>query len=556
MAKMYPSGNLNFINNSEKEFYTLLKEHPDTKEWTVFYSHRMVSTKYINEVDFLVLIKDLGISLIELKANNPISISPDTFKYNYMGRIEEKENPFRKIKNLVSQFKTVLKSQGKDLEKIFVSHIIIFPEYNGLFDRKICFSDSADNYITALTEKEKIPSQILNLHQRQSQSVRRMEAAKDVNEINGILTKVEEILKHEIDLDENALLIQFEKENKSNLIQSMLSRWFMIENLKKAILVGPAGSGKTFSCIQQMIKKRKEKKTIAYFCHGALLARKLSKEFREVDNVEIFELRDFLCKKLKKSPDEKIPIQGLIKDMINLNPRPKYDLIVADEGEFYLSNDFLSLSNKLLKGGLKDGFFWAAFDECILEREQISAIDKALDNFELSGLKIKLSVNYRNSFDMSSLFSSFCGDKLYEKSEVSNLSQITSIFYSDSQEASISATLEALLTKYRPSEITFLSPKHLEESFAGKLRRENRSWGKKMSQLSHPQEGFFNYGDPDSFSGMESRVVIITDLDEDFFSNPRAGKILYKMASSSLFKLVFLVHEKARDTFKQYLTRD
>lgn len=556
MAKMYPSGNLNFINNSEREFYALLKEHPLTKDWIVFYSHRMVSARYINEVDFLILIKDLGISLIELKANNPISISPSTFIYNYMGRIEEKENPFRKIKNLVSQFKTVLRSQGENLEKIFVSHIIIFPQYDKLFDRRICLSDNTDNYITALTEKKDIPSQIINMHVRQSQNVRRNERPRDAREINEMLLKVENILRDEIELDEDILIKQFERENRPGLSQNLLSRWFMIEDLKKAILIGPAGTGKTFSCVQQIIKKSKEQCRIAYFCHGPLLARKLSREFKEVNSVEIFELRDFLCKKLNRPYDKEISIKELIKDMSRSNPRPRYDFILADEGEFYFSNSFLTLSDKLLKNGLKDGFFWTAFDECFLEREQLFEINKALDNFKLDGLKIKLSVNYRNSPDISSLISSFCGNNIYEKSEVCNLSQITTIFYGDSQEASISATLETLLTVYRPSEITFLSPKNVQESFAGKLREENRSWGRKMSQLSSPQEGFFNYGDLNSFSGMESKVVIITDLDEDFFSNPKAGKILYKISSRSLFKLIFLVHEESRDIFNHYLTRE
>lgn len=546
---MYPSGPVSFINSSEREFYNLFKDHPATTDWTVFYSHRMVSARYLNEIDFLLLIPDMGISLIELKANNPLRITQDTFTYNYMGKITEKENPFRKIKNLISQFKTILKMPGEGLEKIFVSHILIFPEYRSFFDKKICFSSNTDNYINALTERKDIPSQVISLHRKQNENILRKDEAPGRQQTNEMLLKIEKILRHEFEIDENTLARQFYSENAQNSKKNLLSRYLMIENLNRAVLAGPAGTGKTFSCVQQLIKKSKEGGRVAYFCHGPLSAIKISKDFSKVGNVEIYELKNYLARKLKKPVNDSTGIQDLIKEFLRTSPRPQYDFIAADDGEFYVSAHFLSLADKLLKNGLKDGSFWIAADEDFLEKEQAASFNDALASFNLKGVKVRLGVNYRNSPAISSLLSSFCAQNLYEKSEVSNLSLITPLFHQGYQESFLETHMDNLLMKYKPSEITFLSVRPAQDSLAGKLRKENRGWGKRMASLSSAQEGFFNYGDMDSFCGLESKVVIVTDIDSEFFADPKAGKRLYKIASRGVFKLVFLVDEKVRELF-------
>ncbi len=549
---MYPSGLVSFINSSEREFYELLKDSPATRDWTVFYSHRLVSAKYLNEIDFLILIPNLGVSLIELKANNPVRISPDTFSYSYMGKITEKENPFRKIKNLISQFKTVLKLPGEELDKIFVSHILIFPEYKNFFDRKICFSSNSDNYINAFTEKKDIPARIEELHKKQSETTNRKDSNPDKNESIEILAKIEKILKGEFDIDESVLARQFEQEKEVVSRKSLLSRWLMIEGLQKAVLCGPAGSGKTFCCIQQLIKKANEGLKCAYFCQSSLAAVKLSRDFSKTENIEIFDLRSYLIRKLKKAANDQSPVQELIKELLKVSPRPQYDFIAADDAEFYLSAQFLSFADKILKNGLKDGFFWAAADEDFIIKDKRDSFNDALASFNLKGLKIKMGANHRHSQKISSMLSSFAGKTLYEDSEVSSLSSVQAFPYSQSQEAYLDLLLEPLLQKFKPSEIALISVKDLKNSLAFRLKEENRGWGKRMAALSSPQEGFLRYGDINSFCGLETKVAVITDIDQDFLSNPDAGLILYKAASKGLFKIIFLVEEKAKELFSAY----
>ncbi|MEW5950403.1 MAG: hypothetical protein GX447_00715 [Elusimicrobia bacterium] len=552
MAKMYPSGPVSFINSSEREFYNLLKDHSGTSDWVVFYSHRMVSARYLNEIDFLILIPELGVSLIELKANNPIRISPDTFVYDYKGKITEKENPFRKIKNLISQFKTILKLPGEELEKIFVSHILIFPEYKNFFDKKICFSSNTDNYINGLTDKKEIPDLIKELHKKQNENISRKDSVIDKKEISEILFKIEKILKSEFEIEENVLAAQFESE-KTNSKKGLLSRWLMIENMKKAVLSGPAGSGKTFCCVQEMIKRSGEDFRIAYFCHSPLAETKLSREFSKVSNVEIFDLRSYLIKKLKKPANDTSRAEDLLKEINKNPPRPQYDFIAADDAEFYLSAHFLSFADKILKNGIKEGFLWIAADENYLTKEKAKIFNDALASFSLEGVKIKLNVNYRQGQTLSSLFSSFAGKNLYEDSEISISSKAEIRFYSQNQEIFLDLILENLTKTYKPSEIAFISVKQNEQSLAFRMKKENRGWGKKIASLSSPQDGFMRHGDIDSFCGLESKVAIITDIDEDFFKNDDAGLILYKAASKGLFKIIFLADEKVKDIFSGYM---
>ena len=115
MALMIPEADkVIFPNDTEREFYNLLKDSPKTKDWTVLYSYRKDRTRRRNykrvfgDIDFIALIPDVGVLVLEIKKSAPAKTEAHEFVYSYDGVERIFPNPFRKTYYQSKQIKDML----------------------------------------------------------------------------------------------------------------------------------------------------------------------------------------------------------------------------------------------------------------------------------------------------------------------------------------------------------------------------------------------------------------------------------------------------------------
>lgn len=509
MAKIFPDiddiGFVSSINRSEIEVYKILKNSSDTKNWIIFYSSRLKINPTINEIDFIILIPDEGVVLLELKANNPIKYNQYYFVYNYNGQNVTYENPFRKLKNLIPRFKTYLNLTEEEKNKIFVHYMLIFPNFNGDFDENICFSKS--NYINS--KFSDIPSAIIaKFNNAKMEFKHRIGASASKDEINSIIEKIKkELLKSTTSIETSS--INFDdalKKSKDILINFYL----LISNLKKVFISGPASSGKTFFALQKIIDKNSEN-TISYVCNSKLLFEKMRYSFHKVKNVDI----------------------ARYNDLSNLK-KQKYDILILDEFEMF-DGDIL-VFDKILKGGFVDGSLMILFDPYKRNKN----INDFLEKYKLNDFKIKLDSNFRNNSAISNFINKLYDTQIYRNSFMEYYSSITIKPFDDSNignlfENTISDLVEK--DKYLYSDIKVITSKKPEESSISKVISKKK-WSYKIDFV------FL-----DDFDGLEGKVVVFI-VEE---TSLPLENILYRGVTRASQKLIILSKNNLYERIKSYV---
>lgn len=508
---MYPDvdivGSITSINKSERDFYFLIKNSPDTKNWTVFYSSVLKYKNKTSEVDFIVFIPDEGIVLIELKANNPVSVTPFEFKYNYNHGEITQENPFRKIKNIIPEFKTMLNLTEEEKNKIFIHYMVIFINFNGEFDEDVCFSRS--NYINARIELKNIPSMIITKFNRKKniESKNRIGVNASSDDINRIMDKIKSNLLNTRNLRIESSNINFENAEADS--KSMLLNFYtMISNFKRLFIEGPAGSGKTFFALQYMLSHNADY-TISYICNSRMLYEKMRYSFQNVNRVDMATYNNLLT--LKKE---------------------KYDILILDEFENY-KNDIM-IFDDVVKNGINYGNVLIMYD---LEIKNLE-IDSFLKKHNFDKFYVKLKSNFRNNVAICEFINNLYDRNIYDNFFLNYYSQINIIKFSNNDiDTVFGSTIEELVEKekYFYSDIKVITSKPFESSHAFSKILNRKKWIRDLDFVTI-----------DDFMGLDSKVVVFIVDDGSYYIE----NILYKGATRAKQRLVILLKDTLYGRFK------
>jgi len=477
--------------------------------------------------------------------------------------VKEQENPFRKIKNLTSQFRTILRLSDNELEKIFISHLIVFPNYKSFFDRKICFSEY--NYINAFTEKKEVPGQIIAFTRKQKEITKRLNQSVTSEELKTVMDKVINGLRHEFSVDEKEIARELSKESSEKSRKYLVTTYSMIKDLERLFISGGAGTGKTFLAIQHMIHSRKENFRILYLCYNKLLAAKIRYEFSHSPGVDVYAIEEYMLEKGRFNRNA-VPLDREVLDEFYLNKLPAcfmekagppvYDLVIADEFQDLALPAYVRVIDRSLKNGISAGKVWFFYDpDQNLFKRDPAYPGFFLKGYGLEGQRLKLLINYRNAPNIVSLSSQILGENIYERSALHNSGIIEEHFYGDEsdQKEKIEGILTSLESKYRKEDVILLSVRALERSAAFKMERENRGWGRKFSRHGKNARGMISYSNAHRFKGLESKIVIVTDIDgADLY--PDLKTVLYAAVTRASFKLILLIDEKFRAEFERLVS--
>jgi superfamily I DNA/RNA helicase len=248
----------------------------------------------------------------------------------------------------------------------------------------------------------------------------------------------------------------------------------------------------------------------------------------------------------------------LLKDIYQKGISKKFDKLIVDEGQDLIREEYLNLFDSMITGGLANGN-WEIYGD--FERQAIFSQLSKVEMFSLIDknshpTKFLLKINCRNTKQIgeeTSLISGF--DKQPFLLEYLEGIPVEYIFYIDEAEQKklVSEQLKKLSVNKLPlNELIIVSPRKFEHSFSNSFSDFKIREIKNISEIDAKQS-FIGFATIQSFKGMESNYVVITDIED--LTSEIAKSLLYVGMSRARYGLILFISESTRNEFKEILKR-
>ena len=336
-------------------------------------------------------------------------------------------------------------------------------------------------------------------------------------------------------------------------------------------LDGAAGTGKSFILMEaaRRLSKRGLKTLVA--CWNVMMAEELQRELGNRPNLDVFDLNTLMLQIYGLQGNPKVATSEWYESTLPsravdaLLKRPElaqYDAILIDEFQDIAGN------NKILEFLIEASSTKNA-DETILlfagdKNQQImSDHGKLSDPFESikqllpDMVHITLRTNCRSAPSLATRIPEITGlniDISKHRMPESTEGGLKIVHAKAGKETkSLAEVLKGLLEEYRPSDIRILSPFGASTSLVGELfSRESGSaderWLKTQLRDPNGTNGLIRWRSIQKFKGMESDVVVITDINQraqEFAqgTGKTLSEILYVGTTRAKFKCVIIAAE-------------
>lgn len=579
MAKMIPPYiSVDCKSPGEKLLFDRFRTDPATDDWIVLHSLGIAKhpERLSGEIDFVVVVPGLGVLCLEVKAGNVKR--HDGFWIYGSGIYQEKSTvgPFRQASDGMHAVKKYLSREDQSLNRILIYSGVIFTYIN--FDEespewhKWQHADRSRIYSTPISE---VCSRILRCaheHVRSTPSSFWYDTKASRPDKEQCL-KITNILRGDFEcvFPLRAAIDQTEKQ----IIAFTEEQFAALDTLDvnhRLVFRGPAGTGKTFLAVEAARRSALSGKKTLLVCFNRMLGQWLSqstKSFRDQNPrmLTAGTLHSVMRSMIKTENtadysqnywNKQLPL-SVIESILEENlEAPQFDMLIVDEAQDIIKEEFLDVLDLLLTGGLSGGR-WAFFGD--FERQAIYT-QPSVDLHSIDCMEIlrkrspfhfvyPLRINCRNTLNISVGIEVACLlDPRYSKVLHSESgSDIDIEFYStqEEQQHKLLKQITSLRNIFSGNEIVVLSPRENAVSCAEQLSIVDKNAHLSPFNLNSPKT-VTGYTTIQAFKGMEAPVVILTDIEE--LEGYYAQALLYIGMSRARINLVLIMHEKCR---KKYL---
>lgn len=303
-----------------------------------------------------------------------------------------------------------------------------------------------------------------------------------------------------------------------------------ISEQRYATIQGVAGTGKTLIAKEAARRFGKEGHNVLFLCFNKFLYAYLKHQY-PYENVNYLNIHSFISQYGDSSVDLSDPERRAdALEEINWNDL-EYDDVVIDEAQ-----DFHDREIEYFKGYAyeKEGRFFAFFD-----KNQVVQTDKVPEWVEKSECRLLLTKNCRNTYEIALTAYNVIDVDLNQKIQMMN-GEKTGLAFVKGDPMSKLVRLLKILTgdkyQYEYSDIVILSLKTEETSI---MRGINKISGIPITREKSNSSILFTTAR--KFKGLESRVVIIVDIDETNFADQASKKLFYVACSRATQYLALFV---------------
>lgn len=523
------------IPKSEKDVFDLLSKLND--DFYIYHSVQWekVSNKWRTtwkENDFLILNKKLGMLVMEVKGGE-ISYKDGVFHQTNILTREEKILSDKKRNDPLSQAIDGVYHYRKLFDNIEYNFCNRFPIEAAVWFPSCEINDS----LSSFPEKYRnISFAILdnNSFNEEKKSIYKIFESYSKQNGNNCISITDDDFNRVIELISNDFnLVAAPGVMKDELDYSFLKLTNEQSNLldyiseqKASTIEGAAGTGKTIIAKEAARRYAIEGRKVLFLCFNQFLIEDIKKKY-PYNNVEYFNI-NLLINKYFPHIDlssNKTRVEYLYKiDWDKLN----YDDVIIDEAQDFEEEEILYFSDYTK---LKNGHFLIFYDRKQLVKS--SVLPKWIIDSEC---RLKLNRNCRNTLQIASSIASIVDLKTDINYKMVNGPDTYSCF-SNNHVSCISKIVKKYVEPgdYSLSDITILTLKTEEKSILGKL---NKIGNIKLSSTKNSNSILFTTAR--KFKGLESRIVIVIDIDSNNFKEGINNNLLYVACSRATQVLTLL----------------
>jgi hypothetical protein len=574
MARMIPPDCSGLTPAGERELFNKLKLDPNTEEWTALHSLDLKKhqTKVEGELDMVILVPNVGILCIEVKGCD-VSRTDGKWIYPYETSIE---GPFKQASRSMHSLRNYVISKDSNLKDILFFSCVIFTRIN--FEEK-----SPEWHPWQVIGKNKflrqpISMSVINVLEHAHQHLLAVhgngwypseKSRPTLQQVNRITNLLRDNFEYRVSPRTD---IETLEERIIHYTEEQFEALDLLEDNARVIFKGPAGTGKTFLALEAAKRAAADNKKTLLISFNSLLGEWLRAA------VDTFSTRPGMidCKtyhslllkisgaRLKNNDPEfwktKLPNLAIDKLLNGSDLSQSYDVIIVDEAQDLMREDYLDVLDLILIGGLSGGN-WAFFGD--FEKQAIYSDDPIIEGMRSLDLlsarspihaKFTLRNNCRNALPIADLLSLTCKLNPGYKKVLNNdlgFETDTQFYVNENQQLSqLEATLDKLLLKFKHSEILVLSTKS-DQNCVIRSSSPYKSKHKLKPIRDIRQKDEIAYTSIYSFKGMESAAVVLTDIED--LSSGRSQALLYVGISRARVALVILMNEVCREQYDKLL---
>lgn len=576
MARMIPPTCPSRAPAGERDLFDKIRTDPDTNGWVVMHSLDLKKhlSKIEGELDMVVLVPGLGVLCIEVKGCD-VSRQDGKWIYPYETSVE---GPFKQASRSMHSLRAYLAQTDKSLAKLLFFSAVVFTRVN--FDEKSPEWHPWQFINRSLFVRRPISSNVRNIllraHEHMASRVGLNSWYSDEGsrpseaQVRRMVALLRNNFEYSVSPRSNLELVE---KNISQFTDEQFDALDLLEDNERVIFKGPAGTGKTFLAIEAAKRSIAQGKSVLLVCYNRLLGEWLKVETSKYsEDPKLFRCGTFhsVLQDIAGAPSRKMngseywekvlpemALECLLDDKCSRRP---FDMLVVDEAQDLLREEYLDVFDLLLKGGLAGGR-WALFGDferqAIYAHEGGSSAVKAIES--LSGRapkhsKCSLRINCRNARPIAETLTITSGLAPGYKRVLHDIegSDVDPLFYSSTldQEKHLEFAVRELRATYKAGEIVVLSMRNDENSCAGCA--STSSIGVKLAPIRDVKDGHtIPFTSIHAFKGLEAPAVIITDIEA--LDDERSRALLYVGMSRARVRLFLLMHERCRKSYDRLL---
>ena len=537
-AVMYPQKeDITDLPFSEREVYDFLEKLGDG--YIIFHSVQWVkrSNKWRStwkENDFLILHRKLGALVLEVKGGD-ISYSDGSFKQvnqatNEISILSEKKrnDPLSQAIDGIYHYRRALSQISYDLETRFpIEAAVWFPSCE--------INDKIQNFPLAYREAS---GAILGYEAFSKGS----KSIYDIFEFYRSKDKVN-ISDEEFEKIVDMIAADFELITAPGVKKSALEKAFLkltneqtglldyISEQKSATIQGVAGTGKTLIAKEAARRFGGEGRKVLFLCFNRMLFVFLSHMY-PYENVTYYNIHTFITKYAVEHRDLSTPkarAQALMEiDWDKLD----FDDVIIDEGQDFDNDEIIYFKDF---SELVEGRFFVFYD-----KNQLLTTNEVPKWIRDSECKLVLTKNCRNTYEIALTSYNVIDVELNQKITMINGDKTSISFVKGDPLTKLSRLIKYYTNDqngYSYGDIVILSLKKEEDSI---LNGVHKIMGIPLSRESNNSSILFTTAI--KYKGLESRVVIIIDIDEEAFCNEEKKRVFYVACSRATQRLSLFIN--------------
>lgn len=568
MARMIPAQiDEATVSAAEHRVFELFASDPGTEQWTVLHSLGLArrASGPFGEIDFVVILPAVGIVCLEVKGGRVACSAGEWTTMDRHGNTHRmKRSPFKQVREGMFALKrSIAERFGRQSgeARFPVGSAVVFPDV-------ACPPVSPEFERPDVIDREDLRAPI-------SRAINRYVRRRLVNFSRAAYAGVPQVTEARAirkylspDFDRvvaRGAAVGQTEERLLRLTEEQYEVLEMLEDNARCLFRGAAGTGKTVLGLEYARRAASAGARVLLVCYNRLLGEALSRQTRR-SGIEAGTwhsvVRSFImasgCRGEFEEAERQADRHKLFEELYPFYGElaleelgPQFDVLVVDEAQDLCDRDTrLKLLHLALRGGLCGGR-WAIFGDFTRQAifSRTARPEEAIRHFASDFAQAKLSRNCRNTRAIAagtSALSGFDAPPFRMASEKGLPVEYKYWRTAADLVGALTATVERLVAEgVRVEDMVILAQHRLERSALKGVSQVSRS---RLVELAYgkgsPGPGELKFATIQSFKGLESKVVVIVDIDVEDPGTPHS--LLYIGMSRARSLLILLLSERCR----------